>query len=44
MASAVEDMKAVLQWRLSEGVDTNQYNVAKAFLDKLGGEMARHIK
>ena len=28
----------------SEGVDTNQYNAAKAFLNKLGGEMASHIK
>jgi hypothetical protein len=44
MASTVEDMKASLQWRLGEGVDTNDYNVAKAFLDQLGGEVAKRIK
>ena len=41
MAAAVEDMKAVLQWKLSEGVDTGQYNTAKAFLNKLGSELVK---
>jgi len=41
MAAAVEDMKAVLQWKLSEGVDTGQYNTAKAFLNQLGSELAK---
>jgi hypothetical protein len=44
MAAAVEDMKAVLQWKLGEGVDTGQYNAAKAFLDQLGGELAKRIQ
>jgi len=44
MAGAVEDMKAVLQWRLREGVDTNQYDAAKAFLEQLAGEVARQMK
>ena len=44
MASAVEDMKAVLQWRLGEGVDTNQYNQAKDFLDKMSSQIARQMK
>jgi hypothetical protein len=41
MARTVEDMKAVLEWRLSDGADTNEYNTAKAFLDKLGQELAQ---
>ncbi len=41
MAAAVEDMKAVLQWKLSEGVDTGQFNAAKAFLNQLGSELAK---
>jgi hypothetical protein len=44
MAAAVEDMKAVLQWKLSEGVDTGQYDAAKAFLNKLGAELTRKIQ
>ena len=40
MAAAVEDMKAVLQWRLKEGADTGDYNAAKSFLDQLGQELA----
>jgi hypothetical protein len=40
MTRTVEDMKAVLEWRLSEGADTNEYNTAKAFLNKLGQEVA----
>jgi hypothetical protein len=40
MASTVEDMKAVLEWRLSEGVNTDDYKTAKAFLIKLGQEVA----
>ena len=40
MAGTVEDMKAVLEWRLKEGVDTADYNAAKTFLDQLGQEVA----
>jgi hypothetical protein len=40
MADTVEDMKAVLQWRLQEGVSTADYDAAKAFLNKLGEEVA----
>ena len=39
MAGTVEDMKAVLEWRLKEGVDTADYNAAKAFLNQLGQEV-----
>ena len=44
MVAAVEDMKAVLQWRLSEGVDTNEYNAAKTFLNQLGSELAQRVQ
>jgi hypothetical protein len=40
MASAVEDMKAVLEWRLKDGVDLSNYNTAKTFLNQLGHELA----
>jgi hypothetical protein len=40
MAATVEDMKAVLEWRLKEGIDTSDYNAAKLFLAQLGGEVA----
>ena len=39
MAGTVEDMKAVLEWRLKKGVDTADYNAAKAFLNQLGQEV-----
>jgi hypothetical protein len=39
MAGTVEDMKAVLEWRLKEGVPTADYNEAKAFLKQLGQEV-----
>jgi hypothetical protein len=41
MVRTVEDMKAVLEWRLKEGIPTNDYNTATAFLAKLGQEIAR---
>jgi hypothetical protein len=44
MAAAVEDMKAILQWKLSEGVDTGAYNTAKAFLNQLGSELAKRTQ
>jgi hypothetical protein len=44
MVSTVEDMKAVLQWRLSEGVDTNEYNAAKTFLNQLGSELGQRVQ
>jgi hypothetical protein len=40
MAGTVEDMKAVLEWRLKEGVDTTEYNAAKAFLNQLSQELS----
>ena len=40
MAGTVEDMKAVLEWRLKEGVETADYNAAKTFLNQLGQEVA----
>jgi hypothetical protein len=39
MAATVENMKAVLEWRLSEGADTGEYNEASAFLTRLGQEV-----
>jgi hypothetical protein len=39
MVGAVENMKAVLEWRLTQGVPTADYNTAKAFLDQLGNEV-----
>ncbi len=38
MADTVEDMEAVLEWRLKSGVHTANYNAAKTFLDRLGHE------
>jgi hypothetical protein len=40
MAGTVADMEAVLEWRLTEGADTGEYNAAKAFLVRLGQELA----
>ena len=40
MAGTVEDMKAVLEWRLKEGIETADYNAAKTFLNRLGEEVA----
>jgi len=39
MAGAVDDMKAVLEWRLKQGIDTAEYNTATAFLNQLGQEV-----
>ena len=39
MAGTVEDMKAMLEWRLKEGVETADYNAAKTFLNQLGQEV-----
>jgi len=39
MAGTVEDMKAVLEWRLKEGIQTADYNAAKTFLSQLGTEV-----
>jgi hypothetical protein len=40
MVKNVDEMKAMLEWRLSvmSGLNTNDYEQAKAFLDKLGKE------
>jgi hypothetical protein len=40
MVKNVDEMKAMLEWRLSvkSGLETNDYEQAKAFLDKLGQE------
>jgi hypothetical protein len=43
MASAVDDMKAVLNWRLTQGVQTADYEAAKNFLDQLGQELAARV-
>jgi hypothetical protein len=43
IAAAVEDMKALLQWRSSEGVDTSAFTVAKNFLIQMGDELAKRI-
>ncbi len=40
MAATVEDMKAVLEWRLKDGIETADYNAAKTFLNQLGRELA----
>ena len=41
MAAAVEDMKAVLEWRLGkpQGLETADYDAAKTFLNQLGQEV-----
>ncbi len=44
MAATVNDMKAVLQWRLSEGVQTADYEAGKSFLDRLGEELTALIQ
>jgi hypothetical protein len=44
MLKNVEDMKAILQWCLSAqagGMDTGEYQQAKAFLDQLGQELRK---
>ncbi len=38
MVRAVDDIKAVLDWRLRKGVNTADYQVAVAFLNELGAE------
>jgi hypothetical protein len=43
MATAVEDMKAVLEWRLTESLDTAAYDESKAFLQKLEQEIASRL-
>jgi hypothetical protein len=43
MAAAVDDMRAILEWRQSEGVNTNQFNAARNFLIQLGGELNKRI-
>ncbi len=40
MANTVEDMKAVLEWTLTQGADTAEYNAAKTFLNQLGEEVS----
>ena len=40
MAGAIENMKAVLAWRLKEGIETADYNAAKTFLNRLVEEAA----
>jgi hypothetical protein len=42
MVKDVNDMKAILEWRLTveSGLQTSEYDQAKAFLDKLGQEAA----
>jgi hypothetical protein len=44
MVRTVEDMKAVLEWRLKEGIPTEDYNAAREFLEKLGREVARRAE
>jgi hypothetical protein len=44
MASAVEDMKAILVWRQSEGVNLNEFNAAKDYVTQLGGEIAKQLQ
>ena len=39
MAPAVEDMKAVLEWRLGRNLETADYDAAKTFLNQLGREV-----
>jgi hypothetical protein len=43
IGAAVEDMKALLQWRSSEGVDTNAFTAAKNFLIQMSDELAKRI-
>ena len=44
MAAAVEDMKATMLWRQSEGVNPADFDAAKAFVTRLAGEIAKQIK
>lgn len=44
MAGVVEDMKAVLEWRLRDGLSTAGYNEAKAFLNQLGQEVTKRAQ
>jgi hypothetical protein len=47
MVKNVDEMKAILEWRLTvkSGLDTESYDQAKAFLDKLGQEASeRSVK
>ena len=44
MAGTVEDMKAILEWRLKEGVETADYDAAKTFLNQLGGEVTARAR
>jgi hypothetical protein len=44
MARTVEDMKAVLEWRLREGVNTADYNTATTFLKTLGQEVSERAQ
>jgi hypothetical protein len=46
MVKNVDDMKAMLEWRLSvkSGLDSNEYQQAKAFLEKLGQEAKARLK
>jgi hypothetical protein len=39
MAGTVEDMKAVLEWRLKTGIDKADYDAAKTFLNQLAQEV-----
>ena len=36
MVKTVEEMKAILEWFTTKGVDTHDYEQAKGFLTKLG--------
>ncbi len=40
MADTVEDMKAMLTWRLRGGINTSDFNAATTFLNQLGAEVA----
>jgi hypothetical protein len=44
MAATVEDMKAVLEWRLNDGINTADYNAATTFLQKLGQEVSQRAQ
>ncbi len=44
MAGTVEDMKAVLEWKLREGIATADYETAKAFLNRLGADVANRVQ
>ncbi len=44
MVKVVEQMTAILQWLTKEGVDLDDYDEAKAFLNKLGQEAGRRAE